>query len=109
MTIQTEYSYKTKNKTDGDCYSINSSMIKPVRLFMSFFNNTDGPYCCGLQVQKCKNNRKQDSTANFEESGEEFVMRVLKSCSKMRGYVHKIICQPHGEKKDTISNLSRSE
>ncbi|KAF0986095.1 hypothetical protein HZS_2552, partial [Henneguya salminicola] len=105
FTIQTEYSYRTKNKTDGDCYSINSSLIKPERLFMSYFNNTDGPYCCGLQVRKCKNNRNQNSTTNFEESGEQFVMRVLRSCSNMTGYVSRVMCNRYGTKNDTVVEI----
>ncbi|KAF0990887.1 hypothetical protein HZS_514 [Henneguya salminicola] len=87
MTILNQYSFKRRNKTNGDCYSINSSWIKPQRLFMSFLNNTDGKYCCGQQIMKCRFSRLQNSTTHKDESGEAFVKRVLKSCTNMTGYV----------------------
>ncbi|KAF0986787.1 hypothetical protein HZS_7274 [Henneguya salminicola] len=92
ITIRNEYSFKRKIKRDDNCNSINSSMINPARLFMSFSNNKDGKFCCGEQIRNCKNNRFKNLTTKKLESGEEFVKRVLNSCTYMTGYVYFVEC-----------------
>ncbi|KAF0987139.1 hypothetical protein HZS_4752, partial [Henneguya salminicola] len=106
FTISAEWSNWGKYKSVGDCGSINSSMIFPVHLFMSFSNNTDGEYCCGHQIQKCIVGRGQNLTTHEPEGGHEFVKRVLKSCTNMTGYISKVRCRKYIEnEKDTIIEL----
>ncbi|KAF0991693.1 hypothetical protein HZS_6938, partial [Henneguya salminicola] len=106
FTITAEWSNWRKYKSDGSCGSINSSMIIPPYSFMSFYNNTDGEYCCGQQMKKCIIGRGQNSTTLEPESGKEFVERVLTNCRNMTGYVYKVRCREYiPNAKDIITML----
>ncbi|KAF0988107.1 hypothetical protein HZS_7618 [Henneguya salminicola] len=103
VTIKNENSFNRKKKRPGDCNSINSSMINPERLFMSFSGNKDGKFCCGEQIKNCRSSRYKNSTTDKGEKGGEFVERVLTSCANMTGYLYTIKCRPYIMGPDSIS------
>ncbi|KAF1743256.1 hypothetical protein MXB_5126, partial [Myxobolus squamalis] len=88
ITIIGEWTYSSDDQQYLDCYSINNQMFRNIKqwfpLTTTYSTLND---CCQHQINECLEHHSPN------ESGENFVKRVLGTCSHFRGKISQVLCR----------------